>query len=96
MKNKKLKLFLKIFFLLVLVQLVVIIAELTLGDLNGLMASIISVLLTIISFPLSIISAKLPFYSGEGIPVTMLFWVLNLTIQTLIIYGVFRIIKRIR
>ena len=96
MKNKKLKLFLKIFFLLVLVQLIVIIAELTLGDLNGVMASIISVLLTIISFPLSIISAKLPFYSGEGIPITMLFWLLNLTIQTLIIYGVFRIIKRIR
>lgn len=96
MYKKKIKLFLKIFFLLLAVQFVIVIADVLLNNADSSLSSITYLLISIFSMPLSLISPNLPFYSGEGIFATLLFWTLNLVIQTLVIYGAFRIMKRLK
>ncbi|BAO74384.1 hypothetical protein [Winogradskyella sp. PG-2] len=96
MKKKKIKLFLKIFFILLLIQFVIAIADILLHNANSSLSSITSTVISIISLPLSMVNKNLPFYAGEGIIVTLLFWTLNLVIQTLMIFAVFRIMKRLK
>lgn len=96
MNKKKLKLFLKIFFLLLVIQLIIGVIDILLSNADSSFSSITSFVISIFSFPLSLINKNLPFYSGEGIHVTLMFWTLNLVIQTLAIYGSFRIMKKIK
>jgi len=55
-----------------------------------------SFIISIFSFPIKLISSNLPFYSGEGIYVMVILWMLNLVLQTMIIYGCIRMIQRIK
>ncbi len=96
MSNRKLKLFLKIFFLLLVIQMIIVIADVALSNADSSFSAITSLIISIFSFPISLISRDLPFYSGEGIYVMVLFWTLNLVLQTMIIYGCIRMIKRIK
>lgn len=96
MNKKKLKLFLKIFFILLVIQFIIGMIDVLLSDADNSFSAITSFTITIFSIPLSLISENLPFYSGEGLYVTIMFWTLNLVIQTLAIYGSLRILKKIK
>ncbi len=96
MNKKKLKLFLKIFFLLLVIQFIIVMINILLNNADSSFASITSFIISIFSLPLSLISNSLPFYTGEGILVTLMFWILNLAIQTLAIYGAIRIMIKIK
>ncbi len=96
MNKKKLKLFLKIFFLLLVIQFIIGMIDILLNNADSSFSSITSLIISIFSLPLSLISNNLPFYAGEGIHVTLMFWALNLVIQTLVIYGSIRIMIRIK
>lgn len=96
MNKQKLRLFLKIFFLLLVIQLLIIVADVQLSNTDSSLSAITSFIISIISFPIRVISPDLPFYSGEGIPVTLIFWTLNLVLQTMAIYGGIRMIKRVK
>ncbi len=96
MNKRKLRLFLKIFFLLLVFQLIIIGAHVLLTNADNSLSSITSVIISIFSFPIRIISPDLPFYSGEGIFVMLIFWTLNLVLQTMAIYGVIRMVKRLK
>lgn len=95
MNKKKLKLFLKIFFLLLVIQFLIGMTDVLLHNADSSLSSITSFIISIFSLPLSLISKNLPFYSGEGIHITLMFWALNLVIQTLAVYGGIRIMKKI-
>ena len=96
MKKRKLKLFLKIFFLLMIVQLVIGLVDILLNNAGSSFSEITSFIISIFSIPLSLISRNLPFYSGEGIYITLMFWGLNLIIQTTAIYVLVRMVKRMK
>ncbi|WP_339754562.1 hypothetical protein [uncultured Winogradskyella sp.] len=96
MNKRKRKLFLKIFFILVIVQLIIGFTDILLTSAASSLSSITSFMLTIFSFPIGLISRNLPFYSGEGIYVTLLFWALNLILQTIAVYVFFRLVKRVK
>lgn len=59
------------------------------SDLN----TITSWLMFVFSLPISFISRDLPFYAAEGTVAAILYWVLNLLIQTTIIYVVIELFK---
>ena len=96
MRNRKLKVFLKIFFLLLVIQMIIVLANVVLTNVDSSLSAITSFIISIFSFPISLISSDLPFYSGEGIYVMVILWTLNLVLQTMIIYGCIRMIKRIK
>lgn len=96
MSKKKLKLFLKIFFLLLIIQLLVVLADVLLTNSNSSLYEVTSFIISIFSFPINLISENLPFYLGEGIYVILVFWTLNLVLQTMAIYAGIRMVKRIK
>jgi hypothetical protein len=96
MNKRKLKLFLKIFFLLLIVQAIVVGSYILLSNADSSLASIASFIISIFSFPINIISPDLPFYSGEGTSVIFLFWTLNLVLQTMPIYAIIRMVQRLK
>ncbi len=96
MNKRKLKLFLKIFFLLLAIQAVIVLIHILFDKGGDTITAITSFLITIISLPISFISSNLPFYSGEGILVTLMFWVLNVVLQTMVVYAFFRIKKKMK
>ncbi len=96
MNKKKLKLFLKLFFLLLIIQLLVVLTHVLFNSADSSLSAITSFIISIFSFPISLISTDLPFYSGEGVFVILILWTLNLVLQTMIIYGGIRMIKRIK
>lgn len=92
--KRKLKEFFKIFFLLLIIHAAIVAAELFLGD-SGI-SDITSTLIAIISIPLSLVNKNLPFYTGEGILITAIYGGLNLMIQTVFVYGIKRVFKRLK
>ena len=86
----------KIFFLLLIIQLIIVLAHVLLSSADSSLSSITTFMISIVSFPIRIISPVLPFYSGEGIFIILIFWTLNLILQTMAIYGGVRMIKRIK
>jgi hypothetical protein len=96
MSKKKLKLFLKIFFLLLIIQLIIVVADVLLTNADSSLSEVTATIISVFSFPLRLINRNLPFYTGEGFLLTLMFWVLNLVIQTMPIYAYFRVIKKIK
>ena len=94
--TRKLKIFLKIFFILLAIQLIVGISDIQLNNADSSLSTVTYLLLTVFSFPLSLISPVLPFYSGEGIFITLMFWGLNLILQTIAIFIGIRIFNKLK
>ncbi len=90
------KLFLKIFFILLAIQLVIVISHILLNNADNSLTSVTSFIISVISVPISFISSDLPFYSVEGMYARLMFWGLNLTIQTVAIYAGVRIMKKLK
>lgn len=57
---------------------------------------ITSSLITIFSLPISIINRDLPFYVAEELYMLLLYWILNVIIQAMAIYGMIRVFKRLK
>ncbi|NNE32690.1 MAG: hypothetical protein HKN40_10000 [Winogradskyella sp.] len=96
MNKKKLRLFLKIFSILIISQLVVVLAHLVLNHFDNSATSVTGVLLAIVSLPLKLVNSSLPFYSGEGYIITFMFWVFNVLIQAVALYALIRVYKRLK
>ncbi|MBC3846929.1 hypothetical protein H8K90_11105 [Winogradskyella echinorum] len=96
MKKLKIKLFLKIFFILAFIEFLTALADVLLSQANSGFTTITSKLMLIFSLPISLISRDLPFYTNEGYTAAILFWIMNLIIQTTIVYGIIRVYKRIK
>ncbi|WP_299130537.1 hypothetical protein [uncultured Winogradskyella sp.] len=94
--KRKRKPFFRIFFMLLAIQLVIVLVDAFFAKGDNLLASITEPIITVISLPIGIISPNLPFYSGEGILVSLLFWVLNTAIQAAALYVVYRMFKRLK
>jgi hypothetical protein len=74
--------------------MIIVISDVALSNAESSPSAITSLIISIFSFSISLIRRDLPFYSGDGIYVKVLFWTLNLVLQTMIIYGCIRMIKR--
>ena len=96
MGTRKLKVLLKIFLLLLVIQMIIVLADVVLTNADSSLSEMTSFIISIFSFPIKLISSNLPFYSGEGIYVMVILWMLNLVLQTMIIYGCIRMIQRIK
>lgn len=88
------KLFFKLFFLLLIIQLTVGLLGAFLEFSNSNLSTITSMLLTIFSLPINFISSDLPFYAREGTTASILYWILNLFIQTVILYSGLALIRQ--
>ena len=58
-----------------------------LGFSNSRFSSVTSMLMLVASLPISIISRDLPFYASEGTTAAITYWVLNLLVQTSLLYA---------
>ena len=95
-KSVRLKHFLRIFFLLAVIQFIIVVGDMLLQRGNISLSSVTSVIIDVLSLPISLIHPSLPFYAGEGLVASIAFWVLNLTIQTMIIYGAIVIVEKLK
>ena len=86
MKNLKLKPFLIIFFILMVIQFLTVLADVQLTKSESSLVSVTNPLIDVFSLPISTINGNLPFYVREGIPVKALYWIMNLLIQAGILY----------
>ncbi|WP_370000589.1 hypothetical protein [Winogradskyella sp.] len=93
MGTLKAKLFLKVFFFLLIIEFLVGLLDAFLAYNNSLFANVTSWLMFVFSLPISLISRDLPFYSSEGTTAAILFWVLNLLIQTAIIFSAIKLFR---
>ncbi|MFP4845658.1 hypothetical protein [Winogradskyella sp. PE311] len=96
MIKRKRKPFFRIFLILLVIQLIIVLVDHFLANGNELFSSITEPLITLISFPINLISPSLPFYSGEGLHISLLFWGLNVAIQSAAFYVCLRMFKRLK
>ena len=76
-----------------LVEFLVGLLDVFLTQSNSGLSTITSWLMFIFSMPISFIRRDLPFYAAEGAVVGIFYWVLNLLIQTAIVYVVIELCK---
>ncbi|EDP70257.1 hypothetical protein FBALC1_05858 [Flavobacteriales bacterium ALC-1] len=96
MKKFKLKIFVIIFFILLVIQFLIGLADVLLSQADSELTSFTSILITVCSFPINMINRDLPFYTNEGTGAAIIFWIMNLIIQATIVYGFKRIYKRVK
>mgnify|MGYP001113942043 CR=1 FL=1 len=96
MKKFKLKVFIIIFSIIMVIQFLIGLADVLLSQANNELSSITSILITICSLPISLINKNLPFYVSEDLLMVIIYWVINVTIQSMIVYGIIRVYKRLK
>ena len=96
MKKFRLKRFIIVFFIFMVIQFLVGLADISFYQNNNELSSISNMLMTVFSLPISLIHRGLPFYINEALPIKVLFWVINLLIQTAIILGGASLIRSVR
>jgi hypothetical protein len=79
-----------------LIQFLIGLADVLLSQANNELSSITSILLTICSLPISLINRDLPFFVSENIMMVVLYWGINLFIQTVFVYSVLIVVKKIK
>ena len=94
MRALKGKLILKIFFLLLFLELLVGLLDAYLAYNNSGFETITSWLMLAFSLPISFISRDLPFYVTGDIIAAILYWLLNLLLQTAIVYSLIELYKK--
>jgi len=78
------------------VQFVVGLIDILLFQEHNQSSSITSLIISIFSLPISLINSNLPFYVPEDLYMIVLYWILNGIIQAMILYGVFKVLKRLK
>lgn len=96
MEKYKLKYLIYIFFVLMVIQFIIGLIDILLSKGNSDLTSITSVLISICSIPLSLINSKLPFFVSESFVMVLIYWSINLIIQSALVYGVLLVIQKMR
>ncbi len=96
MKKFKLKEFVIVFLVLIIIQFIIALSEVLLSRANNDLSSVTSKLLDICSYPISLINGSLPFYVSEDLFMVGLYWVINVIIQSAFVYGFIIVIRKIR
>ncbi len=97
MKKKiRFKQFTKIFLVLAVIQFVIVLADMFLHRADNTFSAATSVVIGVFSLPINLIHSSLPFYTSEGLHMRIALWILNLIIQTMVIYGLIVIFKRLK
>lgn len=96
MRKLKLKSIITIFAILLVVQLLMVIADVTLTKNGSGLVSITDPIVEFFSLPISLINKNLPFYVRESLPIKVLYWAMNVFIQASVIYIGWRVFKRVK
>jgi hypothetical protein len=96
MKKLKLRPFLIVFFALMVIQFVIVFIDVQLTKSKSDLTSITNPIIAIFSLPISGIHRSLPFYVHESLYVRAVYWVVNLFIQSAVVYLVILGFKRTR
>lgn len=96
MEKYKLKYLIYIFLTLMAIQFVIGLVDILLSKLDSDLTSVTSVLISICSIPLSLINSKLPFFVSENLLMVLIYWVINLIIQSVFVYGVLLVIQKMK
>ena len=96
MEKYKLKYLIYIFLILMAIQFVIGLVDILLSKADSDLTSITSVLIAICSVPLSLINSNLPFFVSENFIMVLIYWAINLTIQSVLVYGVLLVIQKMK
>ncbi|WP_179018632.1 hypothetical protein [Winogradskyella forsetii] len=96
MKKFKLKEFVIVFLVLMVIQFIIGLAEILLSRANNDLSSLTSIFLDIFSYPISLINSNLPFYVSEDLFMVVIYWIINVIIQSAFVYGFIIVIRKIR
>ena len=96
MKSFKFKGFVIVFFILMFIQFLIGLIDILMFQTNNEPSPITSNLIAIISFPVSLINEDLPFYISHDMLMVVVYWIINLMIQSAFVYATYVIITRIK
>lgn len=96
MKKLKLRPVLVIFLILMVLQFLIIFLDVQLTKSNSDLTSVTNPIISIFSLPISGIHRRLPFYVNESLYVRAIFWIVNLLIQSALLYLLILGFKRVR
>ena len=96
MKKFRLKRFLIVFFILMIIQFLVGLADISFYRSENGLLEVTNKLMSIFSLPIGLIHRGLPFYINEVLPIKVIFWLINLFIQTSIILGSLSMLRSVR
>lgn len=96
MKPINKKVFATIFISLLVIQFLIVLADVMLTKNDSSLISITNSIIEFFSLPISAINRNLPFYVREPLYVKAVYWLMNLLIQSAIIYVALRMFKRLR
>ena len=96
MRKFKLKSFLTIFVALLVIQFLIVFADVMLTKSESSLVSATDQIIEFFSLPISLINKSLPFYVRESLPVKAIYWLINIFIQSSIIYLAWRVFRRVR
>ena len=96
MRKLKFKSFITIFGALLVIQFLTVFADVMLTKSESGLVSVTNPLIDIFSLPISLINGNLPFYVRESLMVKAVYWIMNLFIQSSLIYLGWRVFKRVK
>ncbi|WP_422105103.1 hypothetical protein [Winogradskyella sp.] len=96
MRKFKVKSFVIIFLVLLVIQFLIVFADITLSKNGSNLVVVTDQIIDIFSLPISIVNKSLPFYIRESLYIKALYWIVNLFIQSFIIYMGWRAFRRVR
>ncbi|WP_426430840.1 hypothetical protein ACPX19_00395 [Winogradskyella sp. HB-48] len=96
MKKLKLRPFLIVFFSLMVFQFLIVFLDVQLTKSKSGLTSVTNPIITIFSMPINGIHRGLPFYVNESLYVRAVYWVVNLFIQSAVVYLGILGLKRVR
>lgn len=95
-KKLKLRPFLIVFFTLMVIQFLIVFLDVQLTKSKSDLTSVTNVVIAIFSLPISGIHRNLPFYVNESLYIRAIFWIVNLFIQSALVYLLILGFKRLR
>ncbi len=96
MQKYKLKYLIYIFVTIMAIQIIIGLADILLSKADSDLTSITSILISICSIPLSLINSNLPFFVSENLFMVLIYWAINLVIQSVFVYGVLLVIQKLK
>lgn len=96
MKKLKLRPFLIVFFALMVIQFLIVYLDVQLTKSKSDLTSVTNPVIAVFSLPISGIHRSLPFYVNESLYVRAVYWIVNLFIQSAVVYLGVLGFKRVR
>ena len=96
MKKFKLKSFLIVFFVLMVIEFLVGLADVFLHRSKNELFKVTSIIMSVFSLPISLINRNLPFYVAEDLYMRVVFWTINTLIQAMFVYGFIVFVTRLK